>query len=56
MLMVVAEERVQHASLKTDSASQPKTIRLFPKVQQLKQTVQPEMATRPRLHQINLQC
>ncbi|MFS7921397.1 hypothetical protein Hanom_Chr03g00236301 [Helianthus anomalus] len=56
MLMVVAEESVQHVSLKTDSASQPKTTRLFPRVQQPNQFVQPEMATRPRLHQINLQC
>ncbi|MFS7930444.1 hypothetical protein Hanom_Chr04g00344411 [Helianthus anomalus] len=54
MLMLVAEARVQHASLKTDFAPLPKTTRLYPMVQQPKQSVLSEMATRPRLHQIKL--
>uniref|UniRef100_A0A251SIA5 Uncharacterized protein n=1 Tax=Helianthus annuus TaxID=4232 RepID=A0A251SIA5_HELAN len=48
MLMVVAEARVQHASLKTDFAPLLKMTRLFPRVQQPKQYVLPEMTTRPR--------
>ncbi|KAF5767773.1 hypothetical protein HanXRQr2_Chr14g0628651 [Helianthus annuus] len=50
MLTVVAEVHVQHASLKTDSAPLLKTTRLSPRVQQPKQSVLSEMATRPRLH------
>ncbi|MFS7972240.1 putative strictosidine synthase [Helianthus anomalus] len=47
MLTVVAEARVQHASLKTDFAPLLKTTRLSPRVQQPKQFVLPEKATRP---------
>ncbi|MFS7964990.1 hypothetical protein Hanom_Chr08g00756881 [Helianthus anomalus] len=52
MLTVVAEARVQHASLKTDFAPLLKTTHLSPRVQQPKQFVLPEKATRPRLHRI----
>ncbi|MFS7964136.1 hypothetical protein Hanom_Chr08g00746681 [Helianthus anomalus] len=54
MLTVVAETRIQHASLKTDYASLLKTTRLFPRTQQPKQSVLSEMAMCPRLHRINL--
>ena len=54
LLTVLVEARVQHASLKTDSAPLLKTTRLFPRVQQPKQYVLPEMATGPRLHRIKL--
>ncbi|MFS7900235.1 hypothetical protein Hanom_Chr00s101323g01804011 [Helianthus anomalus] len=54
MLMVVAEARVQHASLKTDFTPPSKTTRLSPRVQQLKQSVLSEITTRPRLQQIKL--
>ncbi|MFS7996735.1 hypothetical protein Hanom_Chr12g01133301 [Helianthus anomalus] len=46
MLTVVAEARVQHASLKTNFASLLKTTRLSHRVQQPKQSVLPEKATR----------
>ncbi|MFS7947028.1 hypothetical protein Hanom_Chr06g00543211 [Helianthus anomalus] len=52
MLTVVAEARVQHASLKTDFAPLLKTARLSPRIQQPKQFLLPEKATHPRLHQI----
>ncbi|MFS8007369.1 hypothetical protein Hanom_Chr14g01260191 [Helianthus anomalus] len=54
MLTVVAEAHVQHASLKTDFAPLLKMTRLSHRVKQPKQSVLPEMATRPRLHQIKL--
>ena len=49
MLTVVAEARVQHASLKTDFAPLLKTTRLSPRVQQPKQSVLPEMAHAPEV-------
>ncbi|MFS7962178.1 hypothetical protein Hanom_Chr08g00723621 [Helianthus anomalus] len=44
MLMVVAEARVQYASLKTNFTPLLKTTRLSPRVQQPKQSILPEMA------------
>ncbi|MFS8031942.1 hypothetical protein Hanom_Chr17g01551781 [Helianthus anomalus] len=52
MLTVVAEARVQHASLKTDFVPLPKTTYLSPMVQQPKQSVLLEKATRPRLDRV----
>ncbi|MFS7978466.1 hypothetical protein Hanom_Chr10g00915811 [Helianthus anomalus] len=54
MLTVVVEARVQHVSLKTDFVFPLKTMCLFPRVQQPKQSVLQEMATPPRLHRIKL--
>ncbi|MFS7991742.1 hypothetical protein Hanom_Chr12g01074191 [Helianthus anomalus] len=54
MLTVMAEARVQHTSLKTNFTPLLKTTRLSPRVQQPKQSVLPKMATRPRLHRIEL--
>ncbi|MFS7903932.1 hypothetical protein Hanom_Chr01g00029991 [Helianthus anomalus] len=55
MLTVVAEARVQHASIKNRFHLSTET-RVSPRVQQRKQSVLPEMATRPRLHRIKLYC